>query len=80
MFRQQRLSLDGRFDDLLPRKTKTEEGERINEWSTTLEAIRQFLQGQQRAGADVRRRTRLSANVRRRELVEPGSASDVHLK
>jgi hypothetical protein len=42
-FVQQRLSLDGRFDDLLPRQTKTEDGERVSEWSTTLEAIRQFV-------------------------------------
>ena len=43
-FVQQRFSLDGHFDGLLPRQTKTEEGERISEWSTTLEAVRQFIQ------------------------------------
>ena len=43
-FVQQRFSVDGRFDDLLPRQTKTEEGERISEWSTTLDAIRRFVQ------------------------------------
>jgi hypothetical protein len=43
-FVQQKLSLDGRFSDLQPRETTTEDGEEISEWPTTIEAIRQFLQ------------------------------------
>jgi len=43
-FIQQRLSLDGRFDDLLPRRTQTKDGERISEWATSIEDIRRFEQ------------------------------------
>lgn len=43
-FVQQRFSVDGRFNDLLPRQTETDEGERISEWPTSLEAIQAFLE------------------------------------
>ena len=40
---QQRLSPQGRFDDLLPRETVSSEGDRISEWSTSLAAIERFV-------------------------------------
>jgi hypothetical protein len=42
-FVQQQLSPDARFNDLLPRQTTTEDGERISEWCATTEAILQFV-------------------------------------
>lgn len=42
-FVQQRLSLDSQFKNLLPRVTVTEDGRRVSEWSTTIEAIRRFV-------------------------------------
>jgi hypothetical protein len=42
-FIQQKLSLDGRFIDLLPRETVSEGGSPISEWQTTLEEITQFV-------------------------------------
>ena len=43
-FVRQRLSLDGAFDDLLPRETISDNGMKVSEWVTTLEAIEDFLQ------------------------------------
>lgn len=40
---QQRLSVDGRFADVTPRVTTTEDGDAVSEWATTLAAVRQFL-------------------------------------
>lgn len=40
---QQRLSIDGSFANLLPRVVTTEDGERASEWTTSLAAIRQYL-------------------------------------
>jgi len=40
---QQRLSLDGSFADVLPRVTKTEDGDAVSEWATTFAAVGQFL-------------------------------------
>jgi hypothetical protein len=40
---RQWLSIDGSFRHLLPRMSTTEDGERISEWTTSLAAIRQFL-------------------------------------
>jgi CdiI N-terminal domain len=42
-FVQQRLSLDGRFDGLLPRKTVMEDGDPISEWATSIEEISNFV-------------------------------------
>lgn len=42
-FVQQRLSVSGRFGGLLPRRTKTEDGDSISEWSTTIEEIMRFV-------------------------------------
>lgn len=42
-FIQQKFSLDGQFSDLLPRETKTEDGDRISQWSTTIQEIQRFL-------------------------------------
>jgi hypothetical protein len=40
---QQKLSLHGNFDDLLPRETVSSDGDRISEWRTTLAAIERFV-------------------------------------
>lgn len=40
---QQRFSLDGRFDDIAPRCTHTEDGEKISEWETTITEFERFL-------------------------------------
>ena len=42
-FVQQRLALDGQFNNLLPRRTETENGEKISEWATGVDDIRRFL-------------------------------------
>lgn len=43
-FVQQQVSLDGQFNKLMPRETKSDDGVQVSEWSTTTMAIRQFLQ------------------------------------
>lgn len=42
-FVQERLSLDGNFKRIGPRKTQTEDGHSVSEWTTTVSAIRQFI-------------------------------------
>jgi hypothetical protein len=42
-FVQQILSPDGTFDSHSVRETETEDGERISEWTTSLDAISEFL-------------------------------------
>src|SRR3546814_6053449 len=39
----QKLSLDGKFADVLPRDTVSPEGDRISEWDTTVAAIERFV-------------------------------------
>jgi hypothetical protein len=51
-FIQQRLSIDGRFQGLLPRVVTTEEGQAVSEWETSLGAIRQYLAADPFAAAD----------------------------
>lgn len=40
---QQKLSPTGAFADLEPRRTHTEDGERISEWATSLVEIQRYL-------------------------------------
>jgi hypothetical protein len=40
---QQRLSLDGKFFDVLPREAISSEGDRVSEWDTTVAAIERFV-------------------------------------
>jgi hypothetical protein len=49
---QERLSIDGSFANLTPRVTRTEDGRRVSEWTTTVTAIRQFLDAEPGATAD----------------------------
>ncbi len=43
-FIQQRFFADSDFHNLLPRRTETEDGHKISEWSTTIEDIRSYVQ------------------------------------
>jgi CdiI N-terminal domain len=40
---QQKLSMHGTFDGLLPRETMSSDGNQISEWSTTLAEIEHFV-------------------------------------
>ncbi len=42
-FVQQRLSLDGTFVGLLPRVVTTEDGDTVSTWTTSVGAVRRFL-------------------------------------
>lgn len=42
-FVQQKLSLDGSFDELGPRETESDDGARISEWRTDIESIQAYL-------------------------------------
>jgi hypothetical protein len=45
-FVQQRLSLSGTFESLLPRTITTEDGDAVSMWTTSVAAVRQFLDGE----------------------------------
>lgn len=46
-FVQQRLSLEGDFQNIPPRKTQNEDGDAISEWTVKLSEIKQFVDTQQ---------------------------------
>src|SRR5688572_18464438 len=43
-FIQQRMSLDGTFDNLLPRRRASDDGAKVSEWRTSVEEILRFVQ------------------------------------
>jgi hypothetical protein len=49
---QQRLSIDGSFTNLLPRVTRTEDGDAVSEWAASLTAVVEFLSAEPGAAAD----------------------------
>jgi len=42
-FLQEKLSIDGNFRNIDPRRTLTEDGHSVSEWTTTALAIREFI-------------------------------------
>jgi hypothetical protein len=44
-FIQQKLSLDGNFRHLASRRTETEDGQAVSEWSTSVAELKQFVGG-----------------------------------